>query len=73
MDHPTAIVASVQYRLAPQHPFPAAPIDGLSVTRHFLESHPSRKIHVGGVSAGGYMGIIATLETYRQYPGRVGR
>lgn len=46
----------------PVHPFPAAAIDGLSVANYFLELSPVRKVHVGGVSAGGYLGVITVLE-----------
>jgi acetyl esterase/lipase len=71
--HPVAVFASVQYRFAPEHPFPAAPIDGLSVAAHFLESSPSRKINFGGISAGAYMATITAMECFRKYPGQVKR
>lgn len=57
-----AIVISVDYRLAPEHPYPAASDDGedayLWATQHATEigGDPSR-IAVGGDSAGGYISI----------------
>ncbi len=41
------------YRLAPEHPFPAAPEDALACYRALLQVHPAEKIVVGGDSAGG--------------------
>lgn len=41
------------YRLAPEHPFPAAPEDVLACYRALLETVPADKIAVAGDSAGG--------------------
>lgn len=73
LKHPLAILASVEYRLAPENPFPAAPIDGLSAAAYFLESNPLRKIDIAGISAGGYLATVTALETFRRYPDRVKR
>jgi epsilon-lactone hydrolase len=52
---------SVDYRMPPDHPFPAAPEDALGVYRALLERHDPRKIIVGGSSAGGNLAAAMTL------------
>jgi cation diffusion facilitator CzcD-associated flavoprotein CzcO/acetyl esterase/lipase len=51
------------YRLAPEHPFPAAPNDVLAVWRALRASHPGRMV-VAGDSAGGNLalGLLLTLR-----------
>jgi monoterpene epsilon-lactone hydrolase len=60
-----ARVLGVDYRLAPEHPFPAAIEDAVSAYRFLLDSgvDPKRVI-VGGDSAGGGL-AVATLLTLR--------
>ena len=41
------------YRLAPEHPFPAALEDALKAYRYLLERYPEEKITLMGESAGG--------------------
>jgi len=59
-------VVSVDYRLAPEHPYPAGPDDGVAVAEWLLangerELGASRLI-LGGESAGGYMAAIVALR-----------
>ena len=49
-------VASVDYRCAPWHPFPAAPDDCIAATRALLEHHD--RVVVGGDSAGGTLAAM---------------
>ncbi len=52
---------SVDYRMPPEHPFPAAPEDGLAVYRELLRTYDARRIAIGGSSAGGNLAAAITL------------
>lgn len=54
-------VVSVDYRMPPDHPFPAAPHDLLAVYTALLEEVDPDRIVIGGGSAGGNIAASATL------------
>ncbi|MEI9852434.1 MAG: alpha/beta hydrolase [Sphingomonas sp.] len=54
-------VVSVDYRMPPDHPFPAAPEDMVAVYQALLETVDPSRIVVGGGSAGGNIAAAATL------------
>ncbi len=59
-------VVSVDYRLAPEHPYPAGPDDGVAVAAWLVENarreFGSERLLVGGESAGGYMAAAVLLR-----------
>ncbi len=52
---------SVDYRMPPDHPFPAAPNDCVAVYKALLENHDPARIIIGGSSAGGNLAAATTL------------
>lgn len=52
---------SVDYRIPPDHPFPAAPEDCFAVYNALLETHDPSRIVVGGSSAGGNLAAALML------------
>ena len=55
-------VIYVDYRMAPDFPYPAAVDDALSVYREWLKTTPAEKIGIFGTSTGGGMTLILTLR-----------
>lgn len=61
--HLKATAWSMDYRMAPEAPFPAAPEDGLASYRALLESGvPADKIIISGDSAGGGLTMATALK-----------
>ena len=57
-----ARVWAVDYRMPPDHPFPAGLDDCLTAYRALLEDHGPGQIIVGGASAGGNLAAALTLR-----------
>jgi acetyl esterase len=54
-------VASVDYRLAPEHPYPAGPDDCEDAARWFVE-HFDGRLAIGGESAGAHLAVLTLLR-----------
>ena len=69
-----AVVICITYRLAPEHPFPAA-IDDVDATIKWIQEHAEERwgadptlMTVGGISAGGNLAMAATQQKNCQAP-----
>ena len=68
-------VVAVLYRLAPEHPFPAAVDDAFAVYRELLKATPADQIGVYGTSAGAVLSaelMVRLQDTHTPMPGALG-
>jgi acetyl esterase/lipase len=61
-------VASVEYRLAPEHPFPAGRDDCIAAARHLPHSGLPAPYTIGGESAGAHLAVL-TLAVVDHFAG----
>ena len=61
-DQHGAVCYGVDYRMPPEHPYPAALDDALAAYRYVLERHSPSRIIVGGRSAGGNLAAAMLLR-----------
>jgi len=65
------VVVSVEYRLAPEHPYPAAPDDCLSAAVWLVKNAKgefgSDVLTIGGESAGGHLAAVTILRLRDRY------
>ncbi|HEX4679610.1 MAG TPA: alpha/beta hydrolase [Gaiellaceae bacterium] len=54
-------VVSVDYRLAPEHPYPAGPADCVAAALWFLDRYDGR-LTIGGESAGAHLAVLTLLR-----------
>jgi len=65
-DEAGVVVVSVEYRLAPEHPFPAGPDDCLAAARwvidHAADEWGTDRLVIGGESAGAHLSALTLLR-----------
>ncbi len=55
-------VVSIDYRMPPKHPFPAAIADVVAVWSRLLKDRPATSMALGGASAGGNLTLVSTMK-----------
>ena len=55
-------VLSIDYRMPPEHPFPAAVDDVVAVWKSLLKDRDAKSMALGGTSAGGGLTLASTLQ-----------
>lgn len=70
------IIVSVEYRLAPENPFPSAPKDCLAALQWVLDNIDAingnkDEIYLAGDSAGGNLAAVTALNAREHWPGRI--
>lgn len=61
-DQHGALCYGVDYRMPPEHPYPAALDDAMAAYRYLLERHAPTSIIVGGRSSGGNLAVAMLLR-----------
>jgi len=67
------VAASIDYRLAPEHPYPAGPDDCEDAVVHLLEHGPKMfdapaHFVIGGESAGGHLAVVTLVRLRDKHP-----
>ena len=60
-------VISVDYRMPPDFPYPAALDDAIAVYRELVKTHPPKNIGVFGTSAGGSLTLTTLLRARKEH------
>ena len=56
------VTYGLDYRMPPDHPYPAAVDDGLAVYRQIIKEYDPKRVAISGASAGGNLSATVTLK-----------
>jgi acetyl esterase/lipase len=59
-------IYAIDYRLAPEHPYPAAPDDCFAVYRELVKKYSPNSLGLFGDSAGGALALVTALRAHKQ-------
>jgi len=59
-------IYAIDYRLAPEHPYPAAPDDCFAVYRELVKKYSPDSLGLFGDSAGGALALVTALRAHKQ-------